>query len=266
MEHSPQVFANRTHKLSEDEVIARKQSIADQRTTFETEIENRIQNAPSPIEKDFVPKNISITQAYKLKALFEQYFDVDRDGFLTQTDIDALNEKIFKFTEWPRADAKSVRLIDFHKDLFACLLLEANRDVVLDENKLNKISLNAWMKLWDQLMHKALTLAHLPQWVQVLPFNLFQFIDNDGEKRITKKNLLEFYKDFMNLKPEVASIVRDEAYSEMTGNGDYSLDLDLYTTAFNNFLFGKSFYGPGKFVLGTFEQCTKPQEFKIVQG
>lgn len=38
-----------------------------------------------------------------------------------------------------------------------------------------------------------------------------------GERRITQKNLLEFYKDFMGLKPEVATIVRDRAYNEMTG-------------------------------------------------
>jgi len=257
--------AGRTHKISEDDMIARKQSIAEHRTTFETEIDKKIQYIPSPIEKNFVPQNISLIQAQKLTSLFEQYFDVDRDGYLTESDIEALNEKIFKFTEWPRTNAKSVRLIDFHKDLFACLLLEANRDVIVDENKMTKISLNAWMKLWDQLMHKSLTLAHLPQWVQVLPFNIFQFIDNDGEKRITKKNLLEFYKDFMNLPPDVASTVCDKAYNEMTGNGDYQLDLDLYTTAFNNFLFGKSFYGPGKFILGTFEQCQKPQQFQLIK-
>jgi hypothetical protein len=255
----------RTHKTSESDIMARKQSIADQRYTFETEIEKRVQHVPSPIEKAFVPQNITLIQAQKLTALFEQYFDVDKDGYLTESDIAALNEKIFKFTEWPRQDQKSVRLIDFHKDLFACLLVEANRDVILDENKATKISLNAWLKLWDHMMHKSLTLAHLPQWVQVLPFNLFQFIDNDGEKRITKKNLLEFYKDFMGFKPEVASVVRDKAYNEMTGNGDYALDLDLYTTAFNNFLFGKSFYGPGKFILGTFDQCKNAQEYKIVK-
>jgi len=256
---------SRVHKISttEDDVMARKQSIADQRSTFETEIEKTVQYVPSPIEKNFVPKHISLCQAQKLTSLFEQYFDVDRDGFLTENDIEALNEKIFKFTKWPRQAEKSVRLMDFHKDLFACLLVEANRDVVLDENKMTKISLSAWMKLWDHMMNKSLTLAHLPQWIQVLPLNLFLFIDNDGERRITQKNLLEFYKDFMGLKPEVATTVRDRAYNEMTGNGDYPLDLELYTTCFSNFLFGKSFYGPGKYILGTFEQCLKPQAFKI---
>jgi len=252
--------------INDGDEQTRKQSIADQRSTFETEIEKRVQYAPSPIEKNFVPHHISLCQAQKLIALFEQYFDVDRDGYLTENDIEALNEKIFKFTKWPRQAEKSVRLIDFHKDLFACLLVEANRDVVLDENKMTKISLNSWMKLWDHMMNKSLTLAHLPQWIQVLPLNLFHFIDNDGERKITKKNLLEFYKDFMGLKPEVATIVRDRAYNEMTGNGDHTLDLDLYTTAFSNFLFGKSFYGPGKYILGTFEECLKPQTFKIEYG
>jgi len=142
--------------------------------------------------------------------------------------------------------------------------VEANRDVLLDENKLSKISLNSWLQLWDAMMNKSLTLAHLPQFVQVLPLNLFVFIDNDGQRKITEKNLLEFYRDFMGMKPEVAKAVRDRAYNEMTGNGDYQLDLDLYTTAFSNFLFGKSFHGPGKYILGTFDQCTKPQEFKML--
>lgn len=105
-----------------------------------------------------------------------------------------------------------------------------------------------------------------------------------GEGYITQQNLFEFYTDFMLLDDKRSRTVAENAWIQMTGvshefqvampppppssplfqNGDFKLTLELYTMSFSNFLFGKSFYGPGLFILGTFRECFERVPFKII--
>lgn len=90
------------------------------------------------------------------------------------------------------------KLLEYHRDLYKCILMEINKDVHVEEHRTSKhsrssqnlvyhlrvsgdITLTAWMKMWDRIMKGALALAHLPQWVQVMPYNLFTYIDKNGK-------------------------------------------------------------------------------------
>jgi len=245
------------------EKAIRKVSIADRRESFIADVHKAYQDMKAA-EKPFVAKNISPYQAEKLKALFEKYFDVDKDGVITERDIESLNEKFIDFTGWNSEDVKLQKLLEYHKDLHKCFLMEVNKDIHIEEHKMTEITLNAWMKMWDRIMKGALALMHLPQWLQVMPFNLFCYIDKNGESNITKQNLFEFYTDFMLMDDKKARIVADNAWFQMTGNGDFKLTLELYTMCFSNFLFGKNFYGPGLFILGTFRECFERVPFKFI--
>jgi len=237
-------------------------SMAERRASFVKSAEEQIAE-DAKIEEPFVATRINPCQVEKFTALFEKYFDVDKDGYITGRDIDALNEKIFDYTEWDREGVTAKKLVEYHNDLFKCLLVEINKDCPSEEFRKSEISLNAWLKMWDFNMHRALAIFHLPQWVQVMPFNLFSFIDKYGRGHITKQNLFEFYADFMLLDDKKAKTVAENAWSQMTGNGDFKLTLDLFTMAFSNFLFAKNTYGPGLFVLGTFEECFKMKSFEL---
>jgi hypothetical protein len=237
--------------------------IANRRESFIAEVAQQ-QAAFAKKEKPFTAKNITPYQAEKLKALFEKYFDVDKDGVLTEKDIECLNEKFVDFTGWNREETKMQRLLEYHIDLYKCLLMEINKDVLIEEHKKTDISLVDWMKMWDRLMKGSLALSHLPQWVQVMPFNLFCYLDKNGENHISKQNILDFYTDFMLMDDKRSKIVADNAWSQMTGNGDFKLTLGVYTMIFSNFLFGKTFYGPGLYMLGTFRECVENLPFKII--
>lgn len=248
---------------------SRKQSIveiAERRKSFLQVAQEMQAEEESLDDQPFVPKNINPCQVEKLTALFERYFDVDKDGCITKRDFEALNEKICDYTGWDRDDVNAKKLTEYHNDLFKCLLVEVNTDIRVEERKKSIISLADWLKLWDHNMHRALALFHLPQWVQLLPYNLFSFIDKYGRGHVTKQNLFEFYTDFMLLDDKKGKAVSDHAWSQMTGNGDFKLTLELYTMAFSNFLFAKNSYGPGLFILGTFEECVKVKEFKFDLG
>jgi len=235
--------------------------IAERRESFIADVQKYIQQKGP--EKPFVAKNLTPCQAEKLKALFEKYFDVDNDGIITERDIQSLNEKFVDFTGWDPEDPKMVKLLEYHKDLYKCLLMEVNKEIIIEEQKTNEVTLTAWMKMWDRLMKGSLALMHLPQWVQVMPFNLFSYIDKNGENHISKQNLFEFYTDFMLLDDKRGKIVTENAWAQMTGNGDFKLTLDLYAMIFSNFLFGKTFYGPGLFILGTSRECYERVPYKI---
>jgi hypothetical protein len=163
---------------SSEEAATRKLSIQDRRESFIADVHKTFQAAKT--EKPFVAKNMTPYQAEKLKALFEKYYDVDKDGIITGKDFEMLNEKFIDFTGWNPEDVKLRKLLDYHQDLYRCLLMEVNKDVHIEEHKTNEITLNAWMKMWDRLMKGALALIHLPQWVQVMPFNLFTYMDKHG--------------------------------------------------------------------------------------
>jgi len=241
--------------------------IANRRESFISEVYHKQSlSKVTEADKPFVAKNITPYQAEKLKALFEKYFDVDKDGVITPRDIESLNEKFIDFTGWDREEIKMQRLLEYHKDLYKCLLMEINKEVHVEELKTTDITLVAWMKMWDRLMKGALALGHLPQWVQVMPFNLFCYLDKRGESHISKQNLLDFYTDFMLIDDKRAKIVADNAWKQMTGNGDFKLTLELYTMVFSNFLFGKTFYGPGLFILGTFKECSENIPFKFMHS
>jgi len=239
-------------------------SVADARASFMKQAEERRVSAATEIDEEpFVPKRINPCQVEKFTALFEKYLDVDKDGAITENDIESLNEKIFDYTGWDRDDPKAKKLTEYHTDLFKCLLVEINKEIMIEEHKKTQINLMDWLKMWDFNMNKALAIFHLPQWVQVMPFNMFSFIDKYGRGHVTKQNLFEFYTDFMLLDDKRGKIVSENAWFQMTGNGDFKLTLDLFTMAFSNFLFAKNEYGPGLFVLGTFEECVKMKGFKF---
>jgi len=240
----------------------RKVSISDRRESFIADVYK--QGKSKGPEKPFTAKNMTPYQTEKLRALFEKYYDVNKDGVITESDIEALNEKFVDFTGWNPEELKMQRLLEYHKDLFKCLLMEVNKDVHIEEHKTNDISLTAWMKMWDRLMKNSLALAHLPQWVQVMPYNLFSYLDKNGEGHINKQTLYEFYTDFILLDEKRGKTVVENAWVQMTGNGDYKLTLDLYTMCFSNFLFGKTFYGPGLFILGCFRECCERVPYKII--
>jgi len=246
-----------------DQPVIRKESVADRRESFIADVYKAHQQAKNA-EKPFVAKSITPYQAEKLKALFEKYYDVDKDGIITEQDIERLNEKFIDFTGWNVDDVKLQKLLEYHRDLYKCLLMEVNKDVHIEEHKATEITLNAWMKMWDRIMKGALALMHLPQWVQVMPFNLFTYMDKNGESHVSKQNLFEFYTDFMLMDDKKGRVVADNGWSQMTGNGDFKLTLELYTMCFSNFLFGKSFYGPGLFILGTFRECFERVPYKII--
>jgi len=237
-------------------------SMAERRASFMKTAQEQIESDAQE-EKPFVARHITMCQVEKLTALFEKYFDVDKDGYITENDVEALNEKIFDYTGWDRDDMKAKKLVEYHNDLYKCLLVEINKDIQVESHKKTQISLNSWLNMWDDNMNKALAIFHLPQWVQVMPYNLFNFIDKYGRGHATKQNLFEFYTDFMLLDDKKGKIVSDNAWSQMTGNGDFKLTLDIYTMAFSNFLFAKNFYGPGLFILGTFDECVNMKEFKF---
>lgn len=224
--------------------------------------QEQLENEVIP-EKPFEARHITACQVEKLTALFQNYFDVDKDGYITENDVEAMSEKIFDYTGWDREDQKAKKLVEYHNDLFKCLLAEINKDVQIDTHRKTEISLNNWLKMWDQNMHRALAIFHLPQWVQLMPYNMFTFIDKYGRGFITQQNLFEFYTDFMLLDDKRGKLVADNAWSQMTGNGDFKLTLDVYTMAFSNFLFAKNSYGPGLFILGTFEECFKLKRFQF---
>jgi len=235
-------------------------SVAERRSSFMKEAHEQFKSLD---DEPFVAKRINECQVDKFTALFEKYYDVDKDGAITENDIEALNEKIFDYTGWDRDDAKAKKLMEYHTDLFKSLLDEINKEIQVEEHKKTQITLNDWLKMWDQSMNRALAIFHLPQWVQVLPFNLFALIDKYGRGHVTKQNLFEFYTDFMLMDDKKGKKVSENAWSQMTGNGDFKLTLDLYTMAFSNFLFAKNSYGPGLFILGTFEECVNMKGFKF---
>jgi len=238
----------------------KRPSLAERRESFLEQANEQIQHVE---ETPFVATNITQCQVEKFTALFEKYFDLDKDGYITERDIEHLNQKIFDYTEWNPEDPKAKKLIEYYNDLFKCLLGEINKEFQTDEFKKDKISLNDWLNMWNTIMHRALAIFHLPQWVQVMPFNMFSFIDKYGRGHVTKQNLFEFYTDFMGLDDKRGKTVSDNAWSQMTGNGDFKLNLELYAMAFSNFLFAKNHYGPGLYILGTFEECVKVKGFKV---
>jgi len=235
-------------------------SMADRRASFTKAAKEQLETVE---ESPFQAAHINPCQTEKFAALFEKYYDVDKDGFITENDIEALNEKIFDYTGWDREDQKARKLVEYHNDLFKSLLDEINKEHLSEEHRKTEISLNAWLNMWDRLMHKSLAISHLPQWVQVLPYNLFSFIDKYGRGYATKQNLFEFYTDFMLLDDKKGKIVAENAWSQMTGNGDFKLNLDLYTMAFSNYFFAKNSYGPGLFILGTFDECVHLKRYKM---
>jgi Ca2+-binding EF-hand superfamily protein len=250
-------------QISNTEPVTRKVSMADRRESFIADVHKALDHELRN-EKPFVAKNITPYQVEKLRSLFEKYYDVDKDGIITDRDIEALNEKFVDFTGWNPDDPKLHKLLEYHRDVFKCILMEINKDVLIEEHKTNDIPLNSWLKMWDRIMKGALAVSHLPQWVQVMPYNLFTYIDRNGENHITKDDLLAFYTDFMLLDDKKAKTVADNAWVQMTGNGDFKLTLELYTMSFANFLFGKSFYGPGLFILGTFRECSERIPFRAI--
>lgn len=109
---SPTVENGAAFERRPDGVAARKESIQDRRESFIADVYKA--NQQTKFEKPFVPKNITPYQAEKLRALFERYYgkcilrcsllegpyfqravsvsDVDKDGVITEKDIECLNE------------------------------------------------------------------------------------------------------------------------------------------------------------------------------
>jgi len=193
---------------------------------------------------------LSELQIDKLSKFFDVWFDNDHDGVITKKDFVILNDRIWKYTGWSPKSGHARIVADLHNSFWSCMIQAAHRQDYYNEQ--DKVDREAWLEMWAGLCYGSASMKNFPYWVQLLPAVMFLIIDRDEDGRIEKQELKRFYRDFVGVDAKDLEAFTDVAFDRMTGNGDFELTADLYNMVFANFLLGRSYAGPGKYIFGTF--------------
>ncbi|VDI22489.1 Hypothetical predicted protein [Mytilus galloprovincialis] len=202
---------------------------------------------------------LSPFQKEKLEFYF-RFFDTKGNNFLEYNNIGEFGEKIFKFTKWSPTSTAAQEFGEVHETFYEVLKEKAG------EYYDDKVTLSEWLALWEAIIPGCMSMMNCPIWLRLLPRSLFRIIDRKEDNVIDEEELRDFYIELVNLQPEEAKKIAKKGYEEMTDYGRYPLNLEGYEQIFSNFLFGRTPYGPGRYIFGCFEHRVESTKFKLIQN
>lgn len=226
-------------------------------------------------------KKLSSFQIEKLVFFFKAFFDANSDGIVDSADFVCLNEKLRKIAGWAENSEEFHRLVDNNSVFFECLLDQVKSEMGINQEglehrtweealkpskmKVKSITLNQWLNMWAKFCTGSTGMTDFPIWVQLIPQMMFRVqLGNSNKTTISKDCLRHFYENFAGVQGDALTKLTEDGYSTMTANGDYELDLENYRLLFSNFLLGRTIYGPGKFIFGSFDNSDLHKKYKII--
>ncbi|XP_043490028.1 uncharacterized protein LOC122516356 isoform X2 [Polistes fuscatus] len=198
-------------------------------------------------------KALAPMQRDKLSHFFVHLLDHDKDGFITRKDFGMLSEKLRRFADWSWNGPEYLRLLEVEKGLASLIFPEKKNET----EEMRKIDLDDWLSWWTQIItpvHGA-SYKELPFWIKMIPRIFFLAINANGNGRISKDEIANFYGSVVGLDSDRIKKCLDIAYNSMTSNGDHPLGWPQYQLVFANFLFGRGPFGPGEHFLGMTDSC-----------
>ncbi|XP_064619181.1 sarcoplasmic calcium-binding proteins I, III, and IV-like isoform X2 [Lineus longissimus] len=207
---------------------------------------------------------------------FFEHFDINKDGFIDDDDINALLKKIMEYTQWAETSSLAGFCKEFHGTFLKTMiekkgsLLKPDGETLEEEiariAKLsNKISQEEWLAMWEHMIRGCMGMQDFPVWLQLLPKILFDIVDFKSDAKIDVEELEEFYSGFMGIKDRDTKELATYAHGQMTDRDTYVLDIATYNQVFSNFILAKhSCYGPGRFIFGTFDSASEHTSIRII--
>merc|ERR1712080_99949 len=184
-------------------------------------------------------------------------------GYMEQVDFDHLAERIRLYLKWSKNSTEYQRMLDLNRNFFENLKEQTGMEAGLDRmGSVSKVGRGQFLNMFGRLGKSATSIKSYPIWVQLLPRLFFQIMDKDADGVVSKHELRNFYKYFMNLGDDL-DYTSECGYNAMTADGDAVLDYHIYLMNFTNYLLGKSEYGPGKYIFGTFGAKEYPSSFDV---
>jgi len=219
---------------------------------------------------------LSPFQIEKLSYLF-QCLDQSNNGFLSEEDLDFLDELLRNIAGWEKNDPRFLSIVDNNRAFLECMLEQVKRErKPLSDNMsweeafrpskvaVTSVSLKNWLNMWALLCRGSAGMDDFPIWVQLLPRVLFNVIvAREGADTISKSSLRNFYEKFAGLAGSELEKTTEQGFRTATANGDYKLDFSTYRLLFSNFLLGKTIYGPGKYLFGVFDNRDSFEQYKV---
>ncbi|CAG2218970.1 unnamed protein product [Mytilus edulis] len=210
-------------------------------------------------KKSEFKKMLSPFQKEKLEFYF-RFFDTKGNNFLEYNNLGEFRDKIFKFTKWSPTSTAAQEFGEVHETFYEVLKEKAG------ESYDDKVTLSEWLALWETIIPGCMSMINCPIWLRLLPRSLFRIIDRKDNNVIDEEELCDFYVELINLQPDEAKKIAKKGYEEMTDYGRYPLNLEGYEQIFSNFLFGRTPYGPGRYIFGCFEHRVEDTKFKLIQN
>jgi len=212
-------------------------------------------------------------QKDKYRYFFLHVLDLNSDYVISAEDFVKLNERIRHYMDWSLNSVQFLALKELHETFLDCFLTTASKfDKKKDEAaepeqpKKLEVTMEEWIDVWGTIVGKAKRMDDFPMWLQYYPKVLFDIINRSGTGTITKNELKYFYTAFMDagkLGDQKLEEFTNDAYRNLTANGDHKLTFHIYRLSFLNFLLGKQPNGPGQYLFGTVTPQTRTCMFPI---
>lgn len=201
---------------------------------------------------------LSPFQKEKLEFYFK-FFDTRGNNFLEYEHLDEFIQKILTFTKWDPTSTEAQEMAEVHETFYDVLKEKAGQAYE------DKVTMGEWLSLWEHMLPGCMGMHNCPVWLRLLPRSLFRVIDRKEDGVIDEEELCDFYSDLIHIEPEEAKVIAKRGYEEMTDFGRYPLNLVGYEQIFANFLFGRTPFGPGRYIFGCFEHDLEETKFKLIQ-
>ncbi|GFS49068.1 calexcitin-2 [Trichonephila clavipes] len=187
--------------------------------------------------------NVPLSEFRKNKLLYEfnTFYDLNKDGVITESDFFMVQEYVCKLNGWEPESEKYEMTQDLFRSIWNSLQTEA------DEDKDDAVTAEEWVKMWEQL-DKTLRAGSsaLPEWLTTYLWCRFNIYDRTGDGAIDVEEFAYILENFGI--PERQS---RQCFVMMTLNDTKPLDfayfcelaIEYYTSddpsALGNFITGK---------------------------
>ncbi|KAH9509721.1 hypothetical protein Btru_044336 [Bulinus truncatus] len=129
-------------------------------------------------------------QRKKILSLFENLYDLNKDGVIEKCDFDNAVEKISTLHHWKNNDEAFKQAQETVNSIWEGLRLRA------DKNKDGRITKEEWTKMWEECIKDVVEGKKFPEWQQKYMEFMFYANDTSGDGFIDRDEYTAIYRLF----------------------------------------------------------------------
>lgn len=187
------------------------------------------------------PSALSLFRKKKLLCEFNTFYDLNKDGVITEEDFSQAREHVCRLNGWNSGSVKYRKAKELFDEIWRTLREDA------DFNSDNKVTSEEWLKVWEKRAEadKKDSGEDAPTWLATYMWFRFNMYDRTGDGIVDEEEFCFVLEDF-----GIPAKQSRQCFLMMTKNGEKQLDYEYFCQLAEEYFNSEDESALGNFITG----------------